>query len=66
MSDRTVIVKTGFGDHKYHNAYLQADDSTILIRQAFPDQPKAYTITAVYAPGMYLRAFYEHLENGEK
>lgn len=57
---RTVIVTKPDGTkEEFANAYLQADDRYVLIRQAFPDQPKAFTTTAIFSPGQYLEARYD-------
>jgi len=59
MSNRNVIViKTDGSTEIFRNAYLQADDPAILIRQAFSDNPGAYTTTAVFSPGTYREARY--------
>ena len=41
---------------RYRDAYLQADDPTVLIRQKVGG---GWTTTAVYAPGTYEHAAYE-------
>ena len=60
MSERDVLVYvTKDADPvRYEKAWIQADNSTVLIRQRCPDQPTAFETTAVYAPGTYERVTY--------
>ena len=44
----------GFLTEIHNNAYLQADDSTVLIRKKVDG---CWTTTAVYAPGSYHRVY---------
>ena len=43
---------------RYADAWIQADTSTVLIRQRCGDQPTAWETVAVYAPGTYSRVEY--------
>ena len=59
MVERDVLVFVKGADPvRYNNAWIQADDSTVLIRQRHPDQTSAWETTAVYAPGSYIRVVY--------
>jgi len=60
MSERDVLVYVtkDTGPVRYPNAWIQADDATVLIRQRCPDQPAAWETTAVYGPGTYERVTY--------
>lgn len=58
-----LVYKPGQGSpEKFEDAYLQADDSTVLIRQQRSNQygGKPWTTTAVFAPGTYTEVRYEY------
>lgn len=56
MSDVLVHLRDEEAPRRYEDAYLQADDATVLIRQQVDG---CWTTTAVYAPGTYKMAMYD-------
>jgi hypothetical protein len=56
VSDVLVHLPGEVAPRRYENAYLQADDATVLIRQQVDG---CWTTTAVYAPGTYKMAMYD-------
>ena len=57
---RDVLVWRKLGEEptRYRDAYLQADDPTVLIRQKVDG---CWTTVAVWAPGTYEHAAYENV-----